>query len=440
MSIAALDAAMLARLGLSPEASRDDVARARLARLVEALAFARAASPFYRARTDWPDRPPASLADLARFPFTMPADLVRADPPLVAVSGGAVDRVVTLPTSGTTGAPKRLHFTAEEIEATLDFFRAGMGVFTRPGDRVAVAFPADRPGGVAAGLDVALRRLGATPLQIATDADPAAVVAVLRRERPDVVAGPPVRLLAAARLGAADGGPPIAVRAVLVSSDGAAGALKRALAELWGSDVHDHWGMTETGFGGAVDCEHHLGLHLREADLVVEIVSPTTGAPLPEGEEGEIVLTTLGRRAVPLVRYRTGDLARRLDAPCPCGSRLARLLGPVRRRDDAVEPVAGVAIALRDLDEALFALADVADVAATVAPGRLAVRLAAPPAARGEALRARAAAALAALPALAAAIADGRLAVEVEIADVAIFETSGKRRIRREEDPCASSG
>ncbi|NLH82843.1 MAG: phenylacetate--CoA ligase, partial [Phyllobacteriaceae bacterium] len=104
MSIAALDAAMAARLGLPAEASRDDFARARLARLAATLAAARTESPFYRARRDWPERPPESLADLARYPFTTPEDLVRADPPLAAVSGGAVERIVTLPTSGTTGA------------------------------------------------------------------------------------------------------------------------------------------------------------------------------------------------------------------------------------------------------------------------------------------------------------------------------------------------
>ena len=85
------------------------------------------------------------------------------DPPLLALSQSAIARVVTLETSGTSGPPKRLHFTPDDLESTVDFFHHGMALFTRPGDRVAIAFPGRHPGGIAAGLAVALRRLGAEP-------------------------------------------------------------------------------------------------------------------------------------------------------------------------------------------------------------------------------------------------------------------------------------
>ena len=85
------------------------------------------------------------------------------------------------------------------------------------------------------------------------------------------------------------------------------------------------------GLGGGVECAAHAGLHLREADLLFEVVDPLTGAPLPVGSEGEIVFTTLTREAMPLIRYRTGDSGSFIAEPCPCGSAL-RLLATVRER------------------------------------------------------------------------------------------------------------
>ncbi|MBP0650969.1 hypothetical protein J8J40_28355, partial [Mycobacterium tuberculosis] len=89
--------------------------------LNDTLAYARAESPFYRARGDWPATPLATLDDIVRLPFTTPADVLRADPPLAAISQAAAQRVVTLPTSGTSGPPKRLFFTAADQESTIDF-------------------------------------------------------------------------------------------------------------------------------------------------------------------------------------------------------------------------------------------------------------------------------------------------------------------------------
>jgi phenylacetate-CoA ligase len=68
-----------------------------------------------------------------------------------------------------------------------------------------------------------------------------------------------------------------------------------------------------------------MGYHLREADLYFEIVAPATGEPLPDGEYGEIVFSTLTRRGMPLLRYRTGDMSRFLPATCACGTALRRL-------------------------------------------------------------------------------------------------------------------
>ncbi len=127
------------------------------------------------------------------------------------------------------------------------------------------------------------------------------------------------------------GAQPLRLRAVLSSGEPLPDGLRRRLESTWGCEVFDHWGMTETGYGGGVECAAHNGYHLREADLLLEVADPRTGLPLPvsghsgHSATGEILITTLGERALPLVRYRTGDAARWLAGPCPCGSFLRRL-------------------------------------------------------------------------------------------------------------------
>ena len=111
---------------------------------------------------------------------------------------------------------------------------------------------------------------------------------------------------------------------VLSSADSLPPPAAEALGRLWSGAI-DHYGSTESGLGGAVQCSARAGRHIRESDLLCEIIDPLTGEPLPDGQWGELVLTTLTREAMPLIRYRTGDWTRILPGECPCGSVLKRL-------------------------------------------------------------------------------------------------------------------
>lgn len=434
---ATLDSWFAERIGLSPHGlTRAALEAWRLAELSATVAHARAASPFYRARREWPEGEIGSLADFARLPFTLPTDFSRGEPPFLALSQAEVARIVTLPTSGTSGPPKRLFFTAEEQEATIDYFHHGMTLIAEPGDRVAIAFPGERPGGVGDGLAAAIRQLGATPLLAPASHGPAELAQWMRAVEPDVVAGPPVPLLAAARVSAGDGGRPIAVRAALLSSDHVSNSLSQGIAAAWGAEVFAHWGMTETGFGGALDCGFHCGCHIRESELYVEVVEPGADAPAPAGALGEVVVTTLRRRALPLVRYRTGDLARLIKAPCRCGSALRRLADFSGRIGDAVALPGGGALTTPRLDEALFAIDAVTDFAATVESGetmRLALRVATVPLQRAsgvvDAVRWR----LSGDPVVGPALASGALRLDIELTNETLCPRQGKRRLHMSE-------
>jgi len=439
VSATTLDPWMAARMGLAAPLMRQAIDAWQLARLNETIAHARAASPFYRAQRDWTDGPLATIDDLARLPFTTAADLLANDPPLLALSQSAIARVVTLETSGTSGSPKRLHFTPDDLESTVDFFHHGMALFARPGDRAAIAFPGRYPGGVAAGLAVSLRRLGVAPV-VAPSLDPLALAAWLRDERPDVVAGPPVPLLAAARFAAHDGGVPIRARAVLLSSDYVAESVARGLAAAWGAEVFRHWGMTETGYGGAVDCAFHCGCHLREDELLVEVVDPASGAPAPAGAVGEIVISTLRRRGTPLLRYRTGDLARLIESPCACGSALKRLDGFAGRVGAGTRLPSGGELTLARLDEALFAIDAVSDFAAVVemgAPATLKLSIVAPAPLRDAATLDAIGLRLAEDPVVGEALRAGALRVDAAFAEVAFLSGAKRRMAIREAAPCA---
>lgn len=114
-------------------------------------------------------------------------------------------------------------------------------------------------------------------------------------------------------------------------------AMKERLRSGLGIDVFDIYGMTETGGIGTLgmDCSDHSGIHVWMDHYIVEVIDPGTGLPLPDGEEGELVVTSLTREALPVVRYRTGDLTRIVSRErCACGRTHLKIAGVTGRVDD----------------------------------------------------------------------------------------------------------
>lgn len=271
------------------------------------------ASPFYALRLRGKEDLPQE-----ELPFTLPSDLAGREGAFLTVSQSEVARIVTLATSGSTGPPKSICFTGADLAATREFFRVGLTTFTPPGSRVAVLFAGERSGSVGALLRDAVAAGGGIAEVLGTGEDPRQSAARLDAFRPHVVVGIPEELLRVAR--AARHVPD----AVLASGDMLPPALRRRIADRWPGELYAHYGLTEAGWGVALECDAHEGAHLREWDLLTEIVSPE-GYPVAHGQWGEVVLTTLTRPTFPLIRYRTGDEGRLLPGVCPCGSLLRRL-------------------------------------------------------------------------------------------------------------------
>ncbi|WP_298267456.1 DVU_1553 family AMP-dependent CoA ligase [Geobacter sp.] len=369
MSTSPLESWIKTKIGISAQEplTRGALESYQLHRLRETVEYARQHSPFYRSRlAEVRGEEIRAPEDIARLPFTTTAELLEDERRFLCVSQGEIERVVTIRSSGTTAPPKRLHFTAEDLELTVDFFHRGMSTMVKPGDRVLILMPGELPGSVGDLLVKGLRRMEVEGIVHGLVRDAGEVIERIVSEEIHCLVGLPVQVLALARHPDAARIPLGWLKSVLLSADHVPSSVVRVLTAAWGVRVFNHYGMTEMGLGGGVECRRLRGYHLREADLWFEVVDPESGRPLPDGEPGEVVFTTLTRRGMPLIRYRTGDRARFLPDPCSCGTVLRRLERVRGRLAGDIILAGGHRLNIAELDEVLFPLPFLLDYQAVV--------------------------------------------------------------------------
>jgi len=345
--------------------TREQISRYQLRKVQETIRQAYRNSPFYRNLLQgFADIGISCLEDLHYFPFTTADHLREQALQFLCVSQSFISRIVTLDSSGTTGMAKRIYFTPFDQELTVDFFQQGMSTLLEPGDQVLILLPGERIGSVGNLLITALERAGAKTILHGVVQNIPKTLEIMVREKVDSLVGIPAQVLALARYTEASG-KYIRLKSVLLSTDHVPNAIVQELRRVWGCQVFEHYGMTEMGLGGGLDCEAHTGYHLREADLYFEIIDQA-GRPVPEGREGEVVFTTLTRQGMPLIRYRTGDISRFIPGTCACGTILRRLDRITKRKDGLVLISDEQYFTMSDLDETIFALAGVIDFTAKV--------------------------------------------------------------------------
>lgn len=297
------------------------------------IQYARTHCAFY---ANLPERPLCSLEELRALPFTTAQDIALHGQEMLCCSPSAVRRMVTMQTSGTTGARKRLAFTEEDLEDTVDFFHHGMNELCKEGDAVGIFMPGNNPDGLCDLLCRGIRRFGGLPFVYGPVSDYADAAAFCKAHHLAVLVGVPAQIRRLA-LSAPDFRP----LRVLLSADYVSQAAVRTIERVWQCQALAHFGMTETGLGCAVETPARDGMHIRP------------GIFLETTPDGELVLTTLRRQAMPLIRYRTGDLARML----PNGN-----LGAVYGRKEELSRPVSVTV----LDEILLGIDGVLDYQAVV--------------------------------------------------------------------------
>ncbi|MGE4293899.1 MAG: DVU_1553 family AMP-dependent CoA ligase [Desulfovibrio sp.] len=365
-----LDLWLRENLGLDHTPRPEELRGLQMDRLRRTLVHAAANSPFYRERLRHIQ--PEGIRqpdDLARLPRTRSQDLRTRPEAFLAVSQDEVARVVSVPSSGTSGPGKRVFYAPGDLERIIRFFGLGMRNLLRSGESALILLPGERPGSVGLLMSEALASFGARAvIPEAREYNwnnpqdgPDAILTRIQREQVRCIVGTPAHLHVLAAHWAAKRLPRDQIRTILLCWDAVPEQLARNVEFSLGCRVFQHWGMVETGLGGAVSCGHAQGMHLREAEIFVEITDPDSGTPLPDGQWGEIVVTTLNRRAMPLIRYRTGDRGRILPEPCACASPLRRLDTRVRRLHDALHLPGAVRISMAELAEALYAVPELVD-------------------------------------------------------------------------------
>ncbi len=340
-------------------ASRDEIAALQLLRLKSTLLHAYANIPHYAAAFAAAGVHPDdlhTLDDLKRFPFTTKADL-RANYPfgMFAVPRDRIARIHA--SSGTTGKPTVVGYTRADLDVWADVMarsiRASGG---RPGMRVHIAYGYGLfTGGL--GAHYGAERLGCAVIPMG-GGQTERQVQLIQDFEPDIIMVTPSYMLAILDGFRAAGLDPAAT-SLKVGIFGAEPWTNRMRGEIEQAfDMHavDIYGLSEVmGPGVANECvETKDGLHIWEDHFYPEIVDPETGVPLPDGQEGELVFTSLTKQATPIIRYRTRDLTTLLPGTARSMRRMARITG----RSDDMMIIRGVNVFPTQIEELVLASPD----------------------------------------------------------------------------------
>ncbi|WP_069741915.1 phenylacetate--CoA ligase PaaK [Streptomyces sp. EN23] len=329
---------MTAMLDAAEQLGRGELEALQLERLRTTLRHAYDNVPFYRNAFDRAGLKPEdcrALADLARFPFTAKTDL-RDNYPfgMFAVPEHEVRRIHA--SSGTTGRPTVVGYTERDLDTWADVvarsIRAAGG---RPGHKVHVAYGYGLfTGGL--GAHYGAERLGCTVIP-ASGGMTARQVQLIQDFRPEIIMITPSYMLTLLDEFERQGVDPrsTSLKVGIFGAEPWTEGMRREIEDRFAIDAVDIYGLSEVmGPGVAQECvETKDGLHVWEDHFYPEVVDPFTGEVLPDGEEGELVFTSLTKEAMPVIRYRTRDLTRLLPGTARTFRRMEKVTG---RSDDMV--------------------------------------------------------------------------------------------------------
>ncbi|HEX7507281.1 MAG TPA: phenylacetate--CoA ligase [Polyangia bacterium] len=276
-----------------------------------------------------------SLDDAAKLPFTTKADL-RDTYPFGLFASSLKDVVRLHASSGTTGKPIVVAYTKDDVAVwTSVMVRSFAACGLHEGDIIQNAYGYGLfTGGL--GAHYGAEGIGATVIPISggnTDRQ----IMVMKDFGVTAICCTPTYFLhlvdRAGQLGVDLKSLPL--RAGVFGAEPWTQSMRKHIESVTNIAAFDIYGLSEIiGPGVAIECPHHDGLHIFEDHFYPEIIDPETGNVLPEGEEGELVLTTLSKWAMPMIRYRTRDITALLPGACPCGRSLRRMRRIGRRSDD----------------------------------------------------------------------------------------------------------
>ncbi|HNR14089.1 MAG TPA: phenylacetate--CoA ligase [Thermodesulfobacteriota bacterium] len=296
-----------------------------------------------------------SLENLSLFPFTVKTDL-RDTYPFGLFASPMKDVVRLHASSGTTGKPIVVAYTQHDLASWADvMMRAFAGCGVHQGDIVQNSYGYGLfTGGL--GIHYGAEALGAAVVP-ASGGNTERQIMLLKDFGVTVMCCTPsyfVHMIeAAAEMGVSLHDLPL--RTGIFGAEPWTESIRQVMQREAGIQAYDIYGLSEIiGPGVACECREQNGLHVFEDMFYPEIIDPETGVPLPEGSEGELVLTTLDKQALPMIRYRTRDITTIISEPCPCGRTMRRIQRISRRSDDMII-LRGVNVFPSQIEDAVLA-------------------------------------------------------------------------------------
>ncbi|MGA2173696.1 MAG: phenylacetate--CoA ligase [Verrucomicrobiota bacterium] len=316
--------------------------------------------PFYRGKfleTGLKPEEIKSAADMRRLPFTTAADLRENYPDgLLAVSRDEVLRLHT--SSGTTGKPKALFFSRRDVDTAAELIARALcmtGVTRRDVFQNMMSYGLFTGGLV---MHYGAEKVGCMVIPAGPGTSERQLL-LMQDFRTTVIHVTPSYAFYFADFLEKKGVDPrkdLALRKAFVGAEPYTEETRRKIEAALGIDVYNSYGLTEmNGPGVAFECEGKCGLHVWEDNFVLEIINPVTCEPVSEGETGELVLTSINREAMPLLRYRTRDLTSLIPGPCACG-RTHRRVHRITGRSDDMLIVRGVNIFPQQIERVLMSI------------------------------------------------------------------------------------
>lgn len=313
----------------------------------------RASNNFYGARLKEAGITGVSSAEeFLKLPFSQKQDLRDAYPlGLAAVPEEEIVRIHS--SSGTTGTPVIVPYTAKDVDDWAEQFKRCYemaGVTNR--DRVQIT-PGYGLWTAGIGFQAGAERLGAMAIPMGPGNTEKQLQFMVDMQSTVICATSSYALLLAEEVEKRGLKDKIALKHGIIGSERWGAKIRQRIMDGLGIDTYDIYGLTEVyGPGIGISCKHDCGMHIWDDYIYLEIVDPETGGPVPDGEWGEIVITTLVKEGAPLIRFRTHDLSRIIPGECPCGSRYPRI-DTLQGRSDDMFKIHGVNVFPKQIEEVL---------------------------------------------------------------------------------------
>ena len=293
-----------------------------------------------------------SQEDFEKLPFSSKDDLRNADPlGIMAVPEEEIVRIHS--SSGTTGKPVIIPYTAKDVDDWAIMFArcyetAGIGKL----DRIQIT-PGYGLWTAGIGFQLGAEKLGAMTIPMGPGNTEKQLQMMIDLQSTVITATSSYALLLAEEVSKRELKDKITLKKGVIGSERWGDKMRARIKNELGIQLYDIYGLTEIyGPGIGISCDAEDGIHYWDDYIYLEIIDPITGKPVPDGEEGEIVLTTLVKEGAPLLRFRTHDLSRIIPGKCPCGCEYPRI-DIIKGRSDDMFKVRGVNMFPNQIEEIL---------------------------------------------------------------------------------------